>query len=368
SLPVVMADLSIGESAAATIITIPQIAATVVGIPLGVVLDRADSRRTVPAAAGVLFAAGLWSWQAGLSGSYLGLVLSRFLGGMPMIALWIAGTNAISSAFGPEWRATATSLFITGYPVGYALGQVTGPVIGDAFGWPATFPAYTFVLLCLGVVFAFVRRRVAFVDVASQPPRLADFRALLGNRGVWAICAASFLGYSLYMIFNSWLPSYLAGEIGISLAESGLVAALFPAVGIVSRPAGGWLSDAVFGRRRRPVLYLSFAGALVLGVAMGSLRTVALVVVGLALAGFFIQLPLGLLYQFVQEFVDQNVAGTAIGLVSVAGWLGSFVAPVVAGRLIAVSGAYATTFAFAVALAGAGLLAAWASDEPIGHP
>jgi NNP family nitrate/nitrite transporter-like MFS transporter len=170
------------------------------------------------------------------------------------------------------------------------------------------------------------------------------------------------------MVFNSWMPTYLSRRFGVSLVESGLVVALFPAMGVLSRPAGGWASDGPFDRRRRPVFAVAFGGAVVLAAALWATATVALLVVGLALAGLFIQFPIGVLYQYVQEFVDADVAGTAISLVSVTGWLGSFVGPVALGGLIDVSGEVTVAFAFAAALGLAGLVTTGMTGESAERP
>jgi NNP family nitrate/nitrite transporter-like MFS transporter len=91
--------------------------------------------------------------------------------------------------------------------------------------------------------------------------------------------------------------------------------------------------------------------------------TIATLIAMLVLAGVFIQLQIGLMYQSIQEFVDPSAAGTAVSLASVAGWLGSFVAPVVAGELVATGGTYAALFALAVALGVAGALVVWRMAE-----
>jgi NNP family nitrate/nitrite transporter-like MFS transporter len=159
------------------------------------------------------------------------------------------------------------------------------------------------------------------------------------------------------------MPTYITRRFGVSLAESGAFVALFPAVGILARPTGGWLSDAVLGRRRRPVFAASFVGAAVLAVAMFYSTTIAVLVAMLVLAGVFVQLQIGLMYQSIREFADPGAAGTAVSLASVAGWLGSFVAPVVAGKLVTTAGTYAALFAFAVGLGVTGTLTVWRMAE-----
>jgi NNP family nitrate/nitrite transporter-like MFS transporter len=69
------------------------------------------------------------------------------------------------------------------------------------------------------------------------------------------------------------------------------------------------------------------------------------------------------MYQSIQEFVDPRAAGTAVSLASVAGWLGSFVAPVVAGELVATAGTDDTLFVFAIALGIVGTLTVWGMAE-----
>jgi NNP family nitrate/nitrite transporter-like MFS transporter len=159
------------------------------------------------------------------------------------------------------------------------------------------------------------------------------------------------------------MPTYIARRFGVSLSKSGAFVALFPAVGVLARPAGGWLSDTVLGQRRRPVFAASFVGATVLAVAIRYSATIAVLVAMLVLAGVFIQLQIGLMYQSAQEFVDPSAAGTAVSLASVAGWLGSFVAPVVAGELVATAGTYAVVFGFAVGLGVLGGLTVWRMAE-----
>jgi NNP family nitrate/nitrite transporter-like MFS transporter len=192
---------------------------------------------------------------------------------------------------------------------------------------------------------------------------LAGFTRVVRNRNVWAVVAVTILGYSLYMVFNSWMPTYLTRRFGVSLAESGTFVALFPAVGILARPTGGWLSDTVLDQQRRPVFAASFVGATVLAVAMFYSTTVAVLVAMLVLAGVFIQLQIGIMYQSIQEFVDPSAAGTAVSLASVAGWLGSFVAPVLAGELVTTTGVDAVLFAFAVGLGVTGALTVWQMAE-----
>jgi NNP family nitrate/nitrite transporter-like MFS transporter len=362
-LPLVISDLGVTEATAAALVSMPQVAATVIGIPVGIYLDRVDTRAVVPVAAAVLFAGSVGDWLAAGSGTVTPLIGSRLLAGVGMFVLWVVCINVASSTFRPTRRATATSVMISGYPAGYALGQLGAPRVANVVGWPGVFPVFGGAVLAFSVAFFVAVGRVSRHDRASEPPTRAEFSRVFRNRNVWTMVAVTVLGYSLYMVFNSWMPTYITRRFGVSLAESGAFVALFPAVGVLARPAGGWLSDRWLDRRRRPVFAASFVGAIALAVAMFYSTTVAVLVAMLVLAGVFIQLQIGLLYQAIQEFVDASTAGTAVSLASVAGWLGSFVAPVVAGELVTTAGNYAVVFGFAVVLGATGSLIVWRMAE-----
>jgi NNP family nitrate/nitrite transporter-like MFS transporter len=362
-LTLVMADLGVTEATAAALVSMPQVAATVIGIPVGIYLDRVETRAAVPAAATVLLAGSVGDWAAASGGAVSLLVGSRLLAGVGMFVLWVVSINVASSTFPPDRRATATSVIISGYPAGYALGQLGAPRLAEVVGWPGVFPVFGGAVLVASLGFYAAVGRVSRFRASSEPMTVAGFGRVVRNRNVWTVVVVTVLGYSLYMVFNSWMPTYLTRRFGVSLAESGAVVALFPAVGVVARPTGGWLSDTLLARRRRPVFTASFAGATVLAVVMFYSTTVAVLVAMLVLAGVFIQLQIGLMYQSIQEFVDPSAAGTAVALASVAGWLGSFVAPVVAGELVSSAGSYAALFALAGCLGVMGVLTVWQMAE-----
>lgn len=141
-LTVVMNDLDITEATAAALVSMPQVTATVVGIPVGVYLDRVQTRGVVPAAAVVLLIGSVGDWFAGGAGNISLLIVSRLFAGAGMFVLWVVCINVASSTVPPTRRATATSVIISGYPAGYALGQFSAPRIAEIVGWPGVFPLF----------------------------------------------------------------------------------------------------------------------------------------------------------------------------------------------------------------------------------
>jgi len=360
--PLIRESLGIDASAAGLLVGIMFGAAVVTSLPVGAMLDRIDSRSAVALAVATLFAVGAWGWLAASRGSFLGVLASRFVGGIAYVVVWNAGIDLVSEAVPAGHKATAVGVFTASGPVGFALGQSVGPVVAARAGWPAVFVVFNAVSLVGLAIFWPTSAGLGGVE-GTRPPTRSEFGTVFRNRGVWLVAGLGFLGYSLYLFVNSWAPSYLTEEVGISLALSGLLVAAFPAVGVIARISGGALSDYLFEGRRRPVVVLSFVVATPFVVSFALSRSLAVLVVALLGAGFAIQLTLGLSFAYVRELVDARVAATAVAFQTSVGLGGAFVAPIAAGALIE-AGGYRPTFLLAGVLALAGVGLAWVAPEP----
>jgi MFS family permease len=360
--PLLRSTLGVGAAAAGFLVSVMYLTSVVASVPAGLTLDRVGPTPAVVAAAVALLVAGAWGYAAAVAGAYWWLVASRVLGGLSYVVLWNAGANLVGSAASADRRATAVGVFTASAPVGFVLGQFGGPHVAAAAGWPAVLPAFA-ALAGVGVVaFLLAGRGQEFAVDAAVPTRAAVVD-LFTDRAVWTLCLLCFLAYVLYLFLNSWLPSYLTEQLGVDLALSGLVTALFPAVGIVSRTGSGALSDRLFDGRRRPVALLAFAVSIP-GVVGLALTTRVSFVVGLVVVtGLGVQLAIGLLFSYVSEVVPVAVRTTALSLLTAVGLLGAFVAPVAAGAVIERLG-YRPAFLLGGCVAAVGLVLAWYAPEP----
>jgi predicted MFS family arabinose efflux permease len=360
--PLIRESLGIDASAAGLIVGAMFGAAVLASLPVGAVLDRTNSRAAVAVAVLALVVVGLWGWVAADGGSYGSLLASRFVGGLAYVVVWNAGIDIVSEAVDPEYRASAVGVFTASGPVGFALGQGAGPAVAAHFGWPAIFPAFAAIGLVGLCLFWPASRGLGRVGDGS-PPGVGDFGDLFRNRGVWLVAALGFLAYSLYLFVNSWAPSFLNEQLGLSLALSGALAAAFPAVGVLSRISGGVLSDRLFGGRRRPVVLASFVVATPFVVCFAVVSSLPVLLVALLGSGFAVQLTLGLSFAYVRELVPVRVAATAVAFLTSVGLAGAFLAPIAGGAIIEAMG-YDAAFTVAAALTAAGVVLAWAAPEP----
>ncbi|KOX92505.1 MFS transporter [Haloarcula rubripromontorii] len=359
--PLIQESLRVGPTAAGLLVGVMFGTAVVVSLPAGAVLDRTDSRTAMAIAVGMLVIAGLWGWRAGRRGQYEAILASRALGGAAYVVVWNAGIDMVSRAVEGSHRATAVGIFTASGPVGFALGQGTGPLIAQRFGWSTVFLA--FIAPAIAGLAVFWPASRGHGESRGDAPSLREFGAVLQSPSVWLVGALGFLGYALYLFVNSWGSSYLTQELNFSLAVSGLVVAVFPAVGVLSRISGGLISDRVFDGRRRPVVLWSFGLAAPLLLGFTQLRSLGLLVAVLLLIGFAVQLTLGLSFTYVREVVDLRVAATAVAFQTSIGLAGAFVAPIAGGIVVNRAG-FEPAFLLAGAVAVAGIIVTWQAPEP----
>lgn len=367
-LPRIATGLGVTQTTAIWLISAVLVAWAGTNFGVGVVIDGLGDFVVIVIGGVVAVGAAGAGWVAAIDGLFWVLIGTRAVAGVAIGAIWIASTTLIGRLFTVERRATALGLFTTSAPAGFAIGQVLGPRITDAAGWPAIFAvggvlsAVALSVLCL----------IHVIDRGAsqeQPDNVAEdgnsqavglsvrqrFGVTLRNRTVVVGAAAAFIAYSLYLFLNSWLPTYLVEAFGLSAEASGLLAAVFPAMGVISRAGGGVVSDRLFGHRRLPVLKWSFVVTTPVMFLLGVSTSIPVLVALLVVGGLVIQLTFGVVYSYVQEAVDSENAGTALSVLGSAGISGAFSAPIIAGALIDLTGTYATAFAYAVGIAVVGV-------------
>lgn len=360
-LPLIQAGLDVRPTAASWLVSVLLLAMAGFSIPAGIVLDRVDNRRAIFLSATAVLLSTVWAWHAGRDGAYAWLLVARFVGGAAIVTLWTAAVNVVDGAFDREMQGTAIAVFATSIPAGFVIGHLTAPPLAARVGWAGTFPVYGFFgALAIGG-FGIATRGVPITVDAATPSR-REFTAVLRNSHVWAVAGMAFVAFSLNLFFNSWLPTYVAGNFSLPLGIGGVVAAFFPAVGVVGRISGGLISDRLFGTRRRPIVFGSFVVLAPASVVIPFIDRVSLLLVALIVTGFVTQVGLVLLFPYVREIVAENVAATAFAVLNTVGFLGAFSAPVVSGTLIELMG-FSAAFGYAGLLAVVGCALAWAVPD-----
>jgi MFS transporter, ACS family, glucarate transporter len=350
-------------------------------IPSGWLGDVRGPRR-------VLMRIVLW-WSAftmltGAARGFQSLVTIRFLFGAGEAGAFPNIARSFSRWFPARERGRANGVMFLGSRLGGMLSAPVALVIIGRWGWRASFVMFGLV----GVVWAMAwyawyrdrpeehpamtRDELAVIHEdgggAGAREGATPWRALLGSRNLYAICAMYFaFGYGLYFYFT-WLPTYLIKVLGFSRFGGGLFAALPFLLAGVADVGGGMLTDRLSRRYGLRVgrCHLGFAAFLACsGLVFASTLPVPAVAKALllALALASADLALGACWAVPIDIAPDH-AGVITGCMNTLGNLGGLVGPIVVG--IAVDRWQSWTFPFYVtALVYACGAVAWLAIDPL---
>ncbi|WP_276247185.1 MULTISPECIES: MFS transporter [unclassified Haladaptatus] len=342
-----MASFGIDRPAASVSISAVFLTWALLQIPGGYVLDRYDNRRLVLAATMLFLVAA----TAGVfTASYAAFLATRLVSGACAVLMFVGSVNILGRTLPDARRALGLSLFIASPPLGIALAQFAGPQIALRFGWQSAMLAYT--ALAFGgflIVLVFLRDPL---ETGGQVT-LRQFLKTLSNPAVLLVSTASLCTYAVWNFLVTWMPSYGTDVLGINLAAAGAAAALVPLAGILARPSGGWLSEAL-GGRLRPVIATSFILTVPLLLALSSAPTPRVFAVLLALTGASVNLSVGLYLVYVNQFTGASTHGTSLSVLLTFSQVGNLVSPVLGGWMIT-QYSWTMGFGFAAVLALLGL-------------
>ncbi|WP_299269582.1 MFS transporter [Halorientalis sp.] len=343
--PLLLDQFDVTRSAAGVAISAAVFGFAFVQLPSGFLMDRYDNRRMIMIGAAVFGPAGV----AGVfAPSYELFLVGRFVAGLAGGTVFVLGTNVVSQVFSGARQGLVLTVFIASAPVGFALSQFAGPVLAARFGWAANFLAYPLLALLSIPLFALSWSTPVR---APDPISFPEFKRAVGNRSVLLVGISAFCSYMFYIFFNSWMPTYATESLPLTLSEAGAITSLLPAVGLLARPAGGLVSDAL-GNRRRPVVVASLLFALPgLAVINYYLSPLSFAVTMLGV-GFSIQFGAGVYYVYARELAPEGASGTSLSVFTTIAFTGTLVSPTVGGLLI---DAFSWTVAF-VAYGGIGCL------------
>lgn len=294
----------------------------------------------------------------------------RFLAGIGLGACMPAALTMMSEITAPSRRARATTLTMTGYHVGAVLTALIALAVVP--NWQALFVIGGVVgLVVLPVMWlklpetnelALARRAPA--AAAALAPSAAQSAApvtqtpvtkvpisavlrppfLLASIATWV---ASFMGLLLVYGLNSWLPTIMR-EAGYELSASLTLLLLLNLGGVAGLVLAGVVGDL---RGIRPSCVAWFGAASVF-LGLLSVRMPTLVLdVAVFLTGVFVFSAQVLVYAWVTRTYPADIRGTALGLASGIGRVGSIVGPTITGALVTAGVAYPWGFYFFSAVA-----------------
>lgn len=159
---------------------------------------------------------------------------------------------------------------------------------------------------------------------------LRGFASLLRNRGLMLVSVGAAFRTMTQTGLLTFLPVYLAYELGYSPLVTGVCLTLLQVAGFVAGPVAGYLSDQM-GRRRIVMSSMVLTGVTILGMALAG-RSVFFIFF-VALVGFFLYAMRPVLQAWAVECTPRHLAGSGIGLQFGITAIGASISPAIFGMI-----------------------------------
>jgi MFS family permease len=330
-LPLIGNELGLSYSQIGLIMTCNYIAAAIANVPGGVLVDTVGRKGLLMAVS--LFWIGFPYLLIGFTHSYLMLLACVSLVGFGN-SLWHPTAIPTLGRRYPERKGLVLSVHGMGGNVGDAVAPI---VIGAALGF-FTWRQVVMVNLLPGVVVALLL--LAFLGTLrlsghqertqSFASYLAGVKDLLRNRSLVLLSTGSAFRTMTQSTLLTFLPVYLANDMGYSPFWVGACLFALQAAGFAASPLAGHLSDRL-GRKQILVGSMLSTGVVLLamGFAGGSPVFIALV----AVLGFFLYATRPVIQAWMLETTPKHMAGSSIGILFGAQAVGAALGPMIGGMI-----------------------------------
>ena len=363
-LPLIGAELGLSYSQIGLIMTCQYIASAVANVPGGVLVDTVGRKGLLMAVS--LFWVGFPYLLISFTHSFPTLLACIALVGFGN-SLWHPTAIPTLAQRYPERKGLVLSLHGMGGNVGDAIAPL---VVGAAlafFSWRQVVVlnvAPGLVVAALMLVFL-GSIRLGAKRASAQTQSLRDYarglRELLRNRSLVLLSTGSAFRTMTQTALLTFLPIYLARDMGYSAAWVGACLFILQAAGFAAAPVAGHLSDRM-GRKHILVGSMLSSGAVLAPMAFagGSPLFIALV----AILGFFLYATRPVIQAWLLETTPRNMGGSSIGVLFGAQALGGSLGPLLGGMVADQYGLLATFYLLAAMIVVANLFVFWVPAAP----
>nr|WP_217363018.1 MFS transporter [Roseicella sp. DB1501] len=338
-------------------------------LPVGALVDRFGPRRMLS------LGLGLWSIAqaaGGLVHSFTQFFAARMLLGIGEAPQFPTAARVSRDWFNARDRGTATGIWNCSSTLGTAVSVPVLTFLMLYVGWRWMFLIVGLAGVAVAVIAYAIYRNPG--EVALTPEErahltegdatgettqltLVEWRRLFTFRTTWGMLIGFFgVIYTLW-IYASWLPAYLEMERHISIRDTGVLAAIPFAFGVVGSLLGGRLTDVLARRGVSPVnsrkwpMAISLAGAGLCTALAAWTPSNSLAIAFISAAMFLGYVATATAWAMVSVVAPANCTASLGAMQNFGGYLGGALAPTATGFIVEGSGSFAPALLVGASLA-----------------
>lgn len=339
--PFLQVDFNISRAEVGLFTSLSFAGNTFLGVFCGWLIDKFHVRRFLllgPAILGLsfLFLSQIHSFEIAL--------VCTFAGGMGYAFVNPSAAKALTNWFPSKSRATAIGIMKSGVSLGGAVGAALLPGLALLLGWRVALIMLALVVILVGgISITFYRERTGKTLTEAQPTGLRQLRDILKNGSILILGGLCILYSAIQLSASAYLVLFLKETVQLSVVLAGSFLTVYTLSGVAGRICWGFISDRVFGGRRKITLSL-----------IGFITAIMAVLIALLVD----TVPLWLLYPmvaifglsafgwpsvfitFLAELGGKEQAAATVGLgVSISN-LGILIGPPIFGHIVDVTQSY----------------------------
>lgn len=346
-LPVLMAELAFGPVQAGLLSTVFFVTLAVACVPAGMLSDRLGPTRVGTAGLVAAFASNL---ALGYARQFPDLLVIKVVGGLGCGLAFIAGMRYAALVVPPARVHRALGLYGGFVQLGGGTALYLIPLLASLVGWRRAF------IVSSGLIALSAVAWLALAPAVRPSLAAAPLTEAARSRKVWTLGLVHTATFGLAVLVGIWVTTFLVHEFGLSLVSAGAAGSTILALGVLSRPLGGWLIDrGVLGAGALMKLTV-LTGALGLAVLAWPGRPLIVAAGAIMALGVAFNAPYAAVMSTTGAILPR-APGAAVGLVSGVGVLAIAVGAPAVGALFASSGGFSLPFG---SLAAFSLLVFWA--------